>query len=270
MVRAGEAGGSLDTVLGKTAEFMERADKTKQDLKSALIYPCILLVTAMISVGVIVTVVIPRFKEVFDQAGFPLPLATRIVMAVGTTAQTFWWLPPLLVLLGLFWLGRLRNTTEGRRATDLRVLRLPLFGGLVAKIEVARFTYTLGMLLTNGVPMLAALGVARDTVGNAAMTAALGDVAKEVKEGKTLAGPLEHTGLFPSLATRLLRIGEESGRLEDMLFKVADTYEQEVLRGIQRGLTLLVPILTVLIALLVAGIIISILVPMLSINELAF
>ncbi len=270
MVRAGEAGGSLDTVLTKTAEFMERADKTKQDLKSALIYPCILLVTAMLSVAVIVTVVIPSFEDVFTQAGYELPLATRIVMAVGTTAQNFWWLPPLLALLAVLWWMRVRATSEGRRATDLRLLRLPLFGDLMTKIEVARFTYTLGMLLTNGVPMMAALGVARDTVGNAAIGSALGDVSKDVKEGKTLAAPLERTGLFPSLATRLLRIGEESGRLEDMLFKVAETYEQEVLRGIQRGLTLLVPILTVVIALLIAGIIISILIPMLSIHELVF
>jgi general secretion pathway protein F len=268
MVRAGEAGGTLDTVLAKTAEFMERAEKTKQDLKSALIYPVILVITAMLSVAVIVTVVIPSFEDVFAQAGYELPLATRIVMGVGSLAQAFWWLPPLVLCLGLLVFTRLRASPDGRRAVDLNLLRLPFIGALMTKIEVGRFTYTLGMLLTNGVPMLAALAVARDTVGNAALAAALTDVTKDVKEGKTLAAPLERTGLFPRLATRLLRIGEESGRLEDMLFKVAETCEQDVLRGLQRGLTLLVPILTVVIALLIAGIIVSILIPMLSIHEL--
>lgn len=270
MVRAGEAGGSLDAVLAKTAEYLDRSQKTRQDLKSALVYPIILIVTAFASVGIVVTVVIPSFQEIFEQAGYALPLPTRIVMGIGTLAQNFWWVP-LLAILGIaLYLGRLRRSPEGRRALDARILRIPFLGALALKSEVSRLTYTLGMLLSNGVPMLTALLVARDTLGNAALAAALDDVAREVKAGKTLAAPLERTGLFPSLSTRLLRIGEESGRLEDMLFKIAETYEQEVTRGIQRGLTLLVPALTVAIALIIAGIIISILVPMLSINDLVF
>lgn len=270
MVRAGEAGGSLDVVLAKTAEYLDRSQKTRQDLKSALVYPVILMITAFASVGIVVTVVIPSFQEIFEQAGYQLPLPTRIIMGIGSLAQSFWWVP-LLAILGLvLYLGRLRRSPEGRRSLDARILRIPMLGALALKSEVSRLTYALGMLLSNGVPMLSALLVARDTLGNAALAAALDDVAREVKAGKTLAAPLERTGLFPSLSTRLLRIGEESGRLEDMLFKVAETYEQELARGIQRGLTLLVPALTVVIALIIAGIIISILVPMLSINDLVF
>lgn len=270
MVRAGEAGGSLDVVLAKTAEYLDRSQKTRQDLTSALVYPVILIVTAFVSVAIVVTVVIPSFQEIFEQAGYRLPLPTRIVMGVGTLAQNFWWVP-LLAIFGLVvYLGRLRRTPEGRVALDARILRIPILGALALKSEVSRLTYTLGMLLSNGVPMLSALLVARDALGNAALAAALDDVAKEVKAGKPLAAPMERTGLFPSFSTRLLRIGEESGRLEDMLFKIAETYEQELGRGIQRGLTLLVPALTVVIALIIAGIIISILVPMLSINDLVF
>lgn len=268
MVRAGEAGGSLDVVLGKTAEFLERVQQSKQNLRSALVYPIILLVTACASIAVIVTVVIPSFEEIFTDAGFKLPVATRIVMGVGSIAEQFWWLPPLVLLLGFLFFARERRNAASRKRWDLRLLKVPLIGDLVTKAEVARVTYTLGMLLTNGVPMLAALSVARETLGNEALADAFVDVQRAVKEGKSFAQPLEATGLFPRLATHLLRIGEESGRLEDMLFRVADTHEQEVQRGIQRALTLLVPAVTIVMALLIAGIVVSILVPMLSIHEL--
>lgn len=270
MVRAGEAGGALDVVLAKTADYLERSQQSRQKIKSALIYPVILLLTAFVSVAVIVTVVIPSFKEIFDQAGYDLPLATRIVVLVGAAAERFWWLPVVAILVAIVAAARFRRTVAGRRAWDRWMLKLPLLGDLLAKVEVARMCYTLGMLLSNGVPLLASLAVVRETLGNAAMAEAFDQVEKQVKEGKTLARPLEDSGLFPRLATQLLRIGEESGRLEEMMFRVAETYDDEVQRGIQRLLTLLVPALTFAMALLIAGIIISILVPMLSVHELAF
>ena len=270
MIRAGEAGGSLEVVLAKTADYMEKSQQSKQKVKSALIYPVILLLTAFASVAVIVTVVIPNFKEIFDQAGIELPIATRIVMFVGSTAQQFWWIPVVVVLVAVVALKRHRRNPAGRRLWDRRVLRIPLFGALLTKVEVARMCYTLGMLLSNGVPLLASLSVVKETLGNAAMAHAFDHVEKQVKEGKTLAKPLEDSELFPKLATHLLRIGEESGRMEEMMFRIAETYDDEVQRSIQRMMTLLVPVLTFVMALLIAGIIVSILVPMLSINELAF
>lgn len=269
MVRAGEAGGALDSVLAKTAEFMDKAHQSKQNLKSALIYPAVLFTSACISVGVIVTVVIPSFKEIFNQAGFALPLATRIVMGVGDLAAGFWWLPLILGLLTVLVIARQRRDPAQRREWDRRLLRLPLIGGLMARVETTRMTYTLGMLLNNGVPLVSALGVVKGTLGNAAMENAFAQIEKQVREGKTFAGPLADAALFPSLATHLIRIGEESGRLEEMLFRVADTYEREVHQTIQRLMAILIPALTFGMALLIGGIIVSILVPMLSINQLA-
>jgi len=270
MIHAGEAGGSLEVVLAKTADYMERSQQSKQKVTSALIYPVILLLTAFASVAIIVTVVIPNFKDIFDQAGIALPLPTRIVLFIGNTAQQYWWIPVVVVLVAIVALKRHRRNPAGRRLWDSRVLKIPLFGELLTKVEVARMCYTLGMLLSNGVPLLASLSVVKETMGNAAMAHAFDQVEKQVKEGKTLARPLEDSELFPKLATHLLRIGEESGRLEEMMFRVADTYDEEVQRSIQRMLTLLVPVMTFVMALLIAGIIVSILVPMLSMNELAF
>jgi type II secretory pathway component PulF len=269
MVRAGEAGGALDTVLAKTAEFLEKSQQSKQNLKSALIYPVVLFASACISVGIIVTVVIPSFKEIFDQAGFALPLATKIVMGIGDAARNFWWLPLVLGLLAALLIARQRRDPEQRREQDRRILRVPLIGGLMARVETTRMTYTLGMLLNNGVPLVSALAVVKGTLGNSAMEQAFEHIEKQVREGKTFAGPLSDSALFPTLATHLIRIGEESGRLEEMLFRVAEAYEREVHQAIQRLMAILIPALTFGMALLIGGIIVSILVPMLSINQLA-
>ncbi len=269
MMRAGEAGGSLDVVLAKAAEYLERSLKSRQNLHSALIYPAVLLVTSLIAVAVVVTVVVPSFRDVFDQAGYELPMVTEIVLATGNTAQRFWWVPLVLVALALLAVKQIRSNPVGRREWDRRLLSIPLVGSLMAKVESARMSYTLGMLLSNGVPLLSSLAIVKETLSNAAMVHAFDHLQERVKEGKSLAAPLADTGLFPSLATHLLRIGEENGRLEDMLFRIADTYEQDFQRTVQRFLSLLVPALTLFMAIIIAGIIMAILVPMLSIQELA-
>lgn len=270
MVRAGEAGGALDVALTRTADFMERSQKARQSFKSALLYPAILLISAVVSIAIMVIVVIPNFQQIFADAGYELPLPTRIVLATGTLAQGFWWLPVAVVAITAAAVASKRRTLEGRIALDRRLLRLPLIGDLLTKAEVARFGFTLGMLIANGVPLVAALSVAREALDHPAIAAAIGNVEKQVKEGKPFAAPLSETGMFPTLATHLVRIGEESGKLEEMLFRVADIYDGEVQRATQRLLTLLVPVLTFVMALLIGGIIISILMPMLSISQLAF
>lgn len=270
MVRAGEAGGALDLALTRTADFMERSQKARQNFKSALLYPAILLISAVISIAIMVTVVIPNFQQIFADAGYELPLPTRIVLGTGTLAQGFWWLPVAILAIAVATIASRRRTPEGRIALDRRLLRLPLLGDLLTKAEVARFGFTLGMLIANGVPLVAALSVAREALDHPAIAAAVGNVETQVKEGKPFAAPLAETGMFPTLATHLVRIGEESGKLEEMLFRIADIYDGEVQRATQRLLTLLVPVLTVVMAVLIGGIIISILMPMLSISQLAF
>ncbi len=212
---------------------------------------------------------IPEFKPLFDDAGEALPLATRVLVAVGEVFERWFWLMALVAIaLVLFVRRRLANAAF-RRRWDGMMLRLPLFGDLTRKIEVARFARTLGTLLGNGVALLGALTIVKDTLGNTVIGAAVEGVADRLKEGKGLAEPMAASGAFPALAVQLVRVGEETGALETMLTKVADIFDGEVGRTTQRLLSLLVPLLTIGLGLLIAAIIGSVLVAFLSVNELA-
>ena len=269
MVRAGEASGSLDAILSRLADFIDRAVEMKERVKSALIYPMILLLLAGVSVAVLLTVVIPEFKPLFEDAGESLPLLTQVVMTVGAFIQDYWW-AMALAAAGLVILGRQLLSVPSRRLVwDRWVLALPLFGDLVGKLETARLSRMLGTLLGNGVPMLEALSLARATLANRALAAAIARVADAVQRGGGLAGPLAESKLFPDLAVDLVRVGEESGHIETMLLKIADIYERESQRTIDRMITLLVPLLTIGLGALIAGIIASILFAILGVNSLA-
>lgn len=269
MVRAGEASGSLDAILARLAEFIDRSVELKERVKSALVYPMILLLLAGVSVAVLLTVVIPEFKPLFEDAGESLPLLTQAVMSVGGFTQAYWW-AMALAAAGLVILGRQLLSVPSRRlAWDGWLLTLPLLGDLVGKIETARLSRMLGTLLRNGVPMLEALSLARDTLSNRALAAALAEVAGAAQRGGGLAGPLAESKLFPDLAVDLVRVGEESGHIEEMLLKVADIYERESQRTVDRMITLLVPVLTIGLGALIAGIIASILFAILGVNNLA-
>lgn len=268
MIRAGEAGSSLETVLRRLADFMEQSRNLSRTVRSALIYPIFLLVTAGASVTILLTYVVPTFQPLFDDAGAQIPLITQIVIGVGELARTYWWLPLLSVLIGGLAIRLHMARPAGRLWWHAQLLRLPLVGGLWTRIDVARFSRTLATLLANGVPMLAALTLVKEVLGNAALSDAVKQAEPEVKAGRGLSKPLTETGLFPSLALQLLQVGEESGHLEDMLFKLADIYDQESQASIQRMLALLVPVLTLGLGVLIALIISSILLALFSINQL--
>jgi general secretion pathway protein F len=238
-------------------------------VRSALIYPAILLVMAGLSIVVLLTLVVPEFQPLFEDAGEALPLATRVLVAVGGVFERWFWLMALVAIaLVLFVRHRLANPGF-RRRWDGMMLRLPLFGDLARKIEVARFARTLGTLLGNGVALLGALTIVKDTLSNTVIGAAVEGVADRLKEGKGLAEPMAASGVFPALAVQLVRVGEEVGELETMLTKVADIFDAEVGRTTQRLLSLLVPMLTIGLGMLIAAIIGSVLVAFLSVNELA-
>lgn len=270
MVRAGESGGSLDGVLERLAGFMQRSQEMIETVKSALIYPMILFAMAAASVVILLTVVVPEFKPLFEDAGESLPFATQIIISIGDAFERYWWLM-LLAFVGAVMLFRQQlSTPAGRFRWDSLVLKMPLFGDLVTKIEVARFSRTVGTLLHNGVTLPTALGIVRDTLRNTVIAKAVEDAATLLKEGQGLADPLVAAEIFPSLATHLVRVGEESGKLEEMLIRVADIYEREIQHSIDRMLALLVPLLTITLGVLIAGIIGSVLVAILSVNQLAF
>ncbi len=269
LVRAGETGGSLGLVLARLAGFLERSQAFRENLASALIYPAILVVMVVLSLLLLLTFVLPQFEPLFADAGEALPLPTRIVIAFGDLVGRFWWLFALAVLAAWIAIRRARRNPRFRAFWDLRLLRLPLVGQVILKLETARLTRTLGTLLTNGVPLLSAIAIAREAVGNSALAAALRRVETEVREGSGLAAPLARARLFPELAVRLTSIGEEAGNLDAMLIKLSEIYDQETQRGVQRLMTVLVPALTIGLGIVVAAIIGSILMAILSVNQLA-
>ncbi len=269
MIRAGEAGGSLDVVLDRLTEFMERSRELKETVKSALIYPAILVGVAVLSVAVLLVWVVPQFSQMFEESGKALPLPTQIVIASGDFFRLYWW---ALILggIGIYsWFSRQMREPGTRYKWDKRFLALPLVGDLVGKLEVARFSRTLGTLIGNGVTLLTALSIVRETLSNTVMSEGLGAVASQLKEGKGLGKPLMETELFPRLAVHMVMVGEETGKLQEMLIRIADVYDREVQTTVKRMLALMEPVLILGLGLVIGGIIMSVLVAILSVNDLA-
>lgn len=268
MVQASEVGGDLALGLNNLAYYLERSKLLRDRLVSALIYPVILLGVSVASLLVILTYVIPQFRQLFDDMGAALPLSTQIVIGVAEVLRgSAVWL--LLLVLAAFWLWRqLLKQADYRLRWDRLMLRLPLFGSLRQRIETARFARSLGTLLTGGVALLQALNIARQTLSNQLLVEQVGVAAESLKQGRQLAAPLLASGVFPALALQMIQVGEETGHLDEMLLKVADTYDREVEVSIQRLLAILEPLLIVGLGLLIAGIILSVLVAIMSITEI--
>ncbi len=270
MVRAGEAGGSLDVVLTRLAETLERSETLKDNVKSALQYPALVVIMAVLSVIILMTAVIPEFRPLFEDAGTNLPASTRIVIAVSDFLGDYWWALAGVLLIAVLVIRRHNADPAGRLRWDRWMLHGPMIGGLIKKIEVARLSRTLGTLLTNGVSVLDALSMTNEALGNQAVIEALAEVRGRLTKGERLADPLIEAGVFPPLALQLIQIGEESGKLEEMLLRVADIYDDEVKRTIQRNLALLVPLITISVGILIAMIIGSIMAAILSAYDLPF
>ncbi len=267
MVRAGEAGGSLHEVLVRLADFMERIQSLRESVRSALIYPAILMIMAVLTVIVMFGLVLPQFRPLFADMGDALPLLTRIFLVVGDAVQEWWWAGALVIALAVLLFRRALKDSAFRLRWDGWKLGIPLAGDLLRKIETARFAHTMAMLLHGGQPLLDALGIVRDVVGNSALRQALTEVSGRLRQGQGLATPLAECGLFPSLAIHLIRVGEEGGQLEAMLEQLASIYDREVQEATKRLMALLVPLLTVGLGVVIAIIIISVLGAFLSVNE---
>ena len=270
MVRAGEASGALDLALERLAEFKGRARELKDSIISSLFYPAILIVLAVVAVAIMLAFVVPRFTEMFTEAGRELPWLTRVVVAVGSGVEHWWWLI-LLVIAGLVvWVRRRLRDPVSRERWHAQLLRMPIAGGLIAKIEAGRFTRTLGTLLKHGVALPAAIDIAREIVNNRVIARGLAQVALRVRQGERLSHALIEAAVFPPPTTQLLKVGEETGHLERMLEQLADIYEREVRTGIQRALTLGEPVIILVIAGFITVIILSIVLAVIETNNLAF
>jgi len=268
MVRAGEIGGSLDQTLARMADYLERAKELKDGVVSALIYPALLVVLALASLMLLMVYVIPQFTPMFEDFGGELPWLTRIVVGVGDLLQGFWWAIIGGAIVIALWFRMQMSRPASRRVWDRRFLATKWLGDVIAKIETARLSRTTGTLLVNGVPLLSALSIAKNVMTNTVLSDDVGEAAKQVKTGTPLARALAGNGNFPRLALQMVNVGEETGKLDDMLLKVADTYDREVRVTIDRLMALLVPALTLGLALLIGIIVMSVLMAILSVNEL--
>ena len=255
MVRAGEAGGSLTEVLQRLAQHLDEAELLTEQVRSALIYPIILLIMAGLSIAILLTVVLPQFTQLFESADAELPLITQVIIGTGAFVQESWWIMLLVMVILVLYGRRLLHRPASRAVIDRWLLGIPLAGELATKLDTARFARTLATLIGNGVPLLQALAIVRDTLVNSALREAVAEAALGVKEGQGLAAPLERTGRFPKLALNLASVGERSGRLESMLIKIADIYDREVKSTIDRMMTLFVPVLTIGLGMIIATII---------------
>jgi general secretion pathway protein F len=269
LVRAGEAGGTLPATLDRLATLLERDRSLSANLRSALIYPALLILAAIGSIILLLEYVLPQFVPIFEQAGAELPAATRALMTLGTVVGAATpWLLLMLLPAGLIARQLLANPAY-RLKFDRLVLQLPVLGGLMRETLAARLTRTLGSLLQNGVPLITALGIAKDALGNLAASAAVEAAAVGAKGGAGLARPLAAAGLFPARTIHLLQLGEEAAQLATMALKAAEIHDEQARLMVQRLVALAVPMITIAMGLAVAGIVSALLTAMLSLNDLA-
>ncbi len=267
MVRAGEVGGSMHDTLKRLADYLERSKALRESVVSALIYPAILMLMVLVALLFLLGYVVPQFLPLFEDMEVELPLLTKIVLGLGNVVSGYWWLLVALLVGGFAILRRRIKEPERRLAFDGWVLRRGLIGALVARLETARLARTLGTLVRNGVPLLTALSIAKNVMANSALSEAVDAAAKDVKTGGGLAASLGKSKLFPRLALQMVAVGEESGELDGMLTKVADTFDVEVKNTVDRLLAALVPAVVVVMAVVVALIMIAILIPILSLTN---
>ena len=269
MVRSGEASGQLSAVLDRLVEYLQNAKANRDNVVSALIYPAILLVVAVLSIVLMLGFVVPQFETLFEDMGEALPPLTALVVGAADFIAGYGWLL-LLVALGVGWWVRNWLATEaGQASKDARLLKMPVVGGILFQFEVSKFARTVGTLLGNGVSLLKAISIAIDTVDNRVIKQALQVLPPAVKSGKRMSVALEETGLFTPMVIQMTRVGEESGRLDAMMLDLARVFDGHVQAGVKRGLTLLEPVLILGMGAIIAVIIIAILLGILSVNDLA-
>ena len=268
MVKAGEVGGALGNVLMRLADHMERSKEVRDNAISALIYPAILFVVAVASVLILVIFVVPQFKQIFDQSGKAIPFATEVVLTIGIFMRNYWLAMLAGVALVIWLLIRSFNNPVSRAKWDVKFLRWPIAGKLLTKLEMARFARSLATLLQNGVPLLAGLSILKDTMGNVVFRDAVEVVARDLKEGRGMAKPMNEANVFPKLAVQMIAVGEETGKLDEMLFQVADVYDREVASAVKAALALIEPFMIIGLAFIIGGIIMSLLVAMFGLMDL--
>lgn len=270
MVRAGEEGGVLPQVLKRLGAFQERLQKVRSEIISAMIYPILLSSTGMVCVGALIVYVIPKFAQIFDGMGISLPFSTMVLMGMSHYSIRYGWVFVLVALIAFFSYKKAMKDNETAIKIDQKKLRLPLLGNLFWKMQISRFARTLGTLLENGVPLLKSMDIVKDVLSNRYLADILGNVKANVKEGAGLTLSLAKRGFLPEIAVHLLKVGEETGNLDQMLLKVADNFDADVEHRMKRLVTMVEPVLIMLMGAVIGVIVISMLTAILSVNDLRF
>jgi len=261
MISAGEAGGILDTILRRLSAYMEKAAKLKSQIKGAMVYPIVTMIIAAIVVGVILVFVIPVFEEMFEGMGGSLPGPTQFVVSISrfTKSNIHWIILGIIVFIFAF--RRFYRTTRGRTIVDDLVLRLPVFGPIIRKAAVAKFTRTMGTMLGSGVAILDSLEIVAKTAGNKTIENAVFETRTAIAEGRTMADPLSESGVFPSMVCQMIAVGESTGALDAMLTKIADFYDEEVDQAVENMTTLIDPFMLVSLGEIIGGLVVSMYLP---------
>ncbi|MGE5179915.1 MAG: type II secretion system F family protein [Bacteroidota bacterium] len=262
MVEAGEAGGILDDILARLATFIEKAEALKRKIKGAMVYPAVVMTVAILATAFMLIFIIPTFAKMFTGFGAELPLPTKIVMGLSSFLRTFWW----VILLGIGGLGafiqRYYRTEEGHMRIDRLLLRVPVLGDVIRKGAVARFTRTLGTLISSGVPILTGLEITARTSGNRVIQEAIMAARASIREGETIAAPLRVSNVFPPMVVQMISVGEETGALDDMLTRIADFYDAEVDTAVESLTSLIEPLMIVFMGSVVGGMVVAMYLPM--------
>ena len=265
MIRAGEAGGVLDTVLGRLAGFSEKSLKIQKKVKSAMIYPSVVVTVAVGIVYLLMVKVVPQFeKMIMGQKGMQMPPLTKMVINTSKVLTEYWYLPPVVLVALYVGLKAWLSTPAGKAVFDKLVLKLPKIGNFVRIVAVSRFARTFGTLMSSGVPILQAITITKETLSNALIADALGKVHDSVKDGEALSVPLEQTGVFPPMVVSMIQVGEETGQLPEMLNRVADTYDEEVDNTVSSLTSIIEPVLIVFLAVVVGTIVIAMFQPLIG------
>ena len=270
MVRSGEASGALDTILEKLTDFLERTQELRGYVLSAIIYPALLTVVSVFSIIILLVFVVPKFASTFIDIGIPLPLSMVVLITISHFIRGFWWLGILLLLASFFSWRFYCKTPSGLLVWDGFKLRLPLLGGLIKRIEVARLSRTLGTILKGGVPILQSLSIVREVVGNTVIAGEVDELHRCVKRGEGIANSLKGKSVIPTLAVEMISVGEETGRLPETLIDIADTFDRQVKERVKHLLALLEPGLILIVGLLVGTVVISMLLAIFSMNDMPF
>jgi type IV pilus assembly protein PilC len=261
MVAAGEAGGILDTILLRLATFLEKNDALVRKIKGAMIYPGVILTVAVLAVVILLIFVIPTFQTMFESAGVPLPMPTRVVIGMSAFLQAYWWALGLGVIVAAFLFRQVYATPDGKLFFDRLLLRLPILGDMQRKAAVARFTRTLGTLVSSGVAILEGLEITAKTAGNRVIHDAVMGSRASIAGGETIAGPLKESGVFPPMVVQMINVGEQTGGLDEMLSKIADFYDEEVDAAVEALLSAMEPIMIVFLGTIVGGMIVAMYLP---------